>query len=147
MDQIACLKDEEPPFASALRALVHSFGDLGSDNDCESILMDTDLDGCRYLLIRMPAVIRKTAPLSPREIEIVRLIAAGHPNKVIAVVLEISVWTVCTHLRRIFAKLGVNSRAAMIARITEFGLVPRAAEPADIQRVLKKLSEKQVALF
>jgi len=147
MDQIARSNQDEPAFAPALRALVLNFetGDL--DDHCESILLDTDLDGCRYLLVRMPAVSRKAAPLSPREIEIVRLVAAGHPNKVIAVVLEISAWTVCTHLRRIFAKLGVNSRAAMIAKMTEFGLVPRAAEPADLQRVLRKFGEKQDAVF
>ena len=42
--------------------------------------------------------------------------ANGLPNKCIGAMLDISAWTVATHLRRIFAKLGVNSRAAMIAR-------------------------------
>jgi DNA-binding NarL/FixJ family response regulator len=37
-------------------------------------------------------------------------------------VLEISSWTVCTRLRRIFAKLSVGSRAAMVARLMEDGL-------------------------
>jgi hypothetical protein len=45
------------------------------------------------------------------------MVAGGHPNKTIASVLNISSWTVCTYLRRIFAKLGVNSRAAMVARM------------------------------
>jgi DNA-binding CsgD family transcriptional regulator len=57
--------------------------------------------------------------LSPREIEIVRLVAKGLPNKTIAGVLEISPWTVATYLRRVFAKLGVGSRAAMVARLYE----------------------------
>lgn len=57
--------------------------------------------------------------LTPREQEIVRMVALGHPNKTIAAVLEISAWTVGTHLRHVFAKLGVSSRAAMIARLTE----------------------------
>jgi len=47
--------------------------------------------------------------------------AEGHPNKIIADVLNISPWTVCTYLRRIFAKLGVTSRAAMVARTLEIG--------------------------
>jgi DNA-binding CsgD family transcriptional regulator len=51
----------------------------------------------------------------------VRMVAKGHPNKVIADVLNISSWTVCTHLRRIFAKLGVGSRAAMVAQLLESG--------------------------
>src|SRR4029077_2414596 len=95
---------------------------LGDDDGgAEQVLMDADLDGKRYLLIRMPTTDRKQASLSPRELEIVRLVAEGHPNKVIAAVLEISSWTVCTHVRRVFAKLGVTSRAAMVARLTEFG--------------------------
>jgi DNA-binding CsgD family transcriptional regulator len=85
----------------------------------EQILLDMHLDGERYLLVRMPKP--SHIPLSPREIEIVRMVAQGHPNKIIADVLSISSWTVCTHLRRIFAKLGVGSRAAMVARLLECG--------------------------
>jgi hypothetical protein len=48
-------------------------------------------------------------------------VAKGLPNKCISAVLEISTWTVATHLRRVFAKLGVSSRAAMIARVLEVG--------------------------
>ncbi len=57
--------------------------------------------------------------LSPRECEIARLVARDLSNKEIAGVLEISTWTVATHLRRIFAKLRVHSKAAMVARISE----------------------------
>jgi DNA-binding CsgD family transcriptional regulator len=49
------------------------------------------------------------------------MIAKGYPNKTIAAVLDISSWTVCTHIRRVFAKLGVGSRAAMIAKLLEDG--------------------------
>jgi two-component system nitrate/nitrite response regulator NarL len=85
----------------------------------EQILLDINLDGERYLLVRMlkPSHI----PLSPREIEIVRMVAQGHSNKIIADVLGISSWTVCTHVRRIFGKLGVGSRSAMVARLLERG--------------------------
>jgi DNA-binding CsgD family transcriptional regulator len=54
--------------------------------------------------------------LSPREQEIVRLIAKGLPNKSIAAVLDISIWTVSTHVRRIFAKLHASSRAEVVAQ-------------------------------
>jgi DNA-binding CsgD family transcriptional regulator len=57
-----------------------------------------------------------TTLLTERELQIVHLVAAGHPNKQIACQLHISEWTVSTHLRRIFAKLGVDSRAAMVYR-------------------------------
>jgi len=122
---IATEQDAEPSetVRMRLRALVRSLSDgAGRDDDgCEQVLLDADLDGQRYLLIRMPVIERKAAPLSPREVEIARLVAEGHPNKVIAAVLEISSWTVCTHMRRVFAKLSVTSRAAMVARLVEFG--------------------------
>jgi DNA-binding CsgD family transcriptional regulator len=87
----------------------------------EEVLIDREVDGNRYLLLRMAPPNGKRIQLSPREQEIVRMVAKGHPNKVIADVLNISSWTVCTHLRRIFAKLGVGSRAAMVAQLLDTG--------------------------
>jgi DNA-binding CsgD family transcriptional regulator len=81
----------------------------------------SDVDAVRYLLIRMPPATPSHAALSPREHEIVRMVAEGHPTKVIAGVLNISCWTVTAHLRRIFVKLGVTSRPAMVARLLEEG--------------------------
>jgi DNA-binding CsgD family transcriptional regulator len=54
--------------------------------------------------------------LTERELQIATLVALGKPNKQIASHLRISEWTVSTHLRRIFMKLGVDSRAAMVYR-------------------------------
>jgi DNA-binding CsgD family transcriptional regulator len=54
--------------------------------------------------------------LTERELQIARLVALGRLNKQIAHQLHISEWTVATHLRRIFAKLGVDTRAAMVYR-------------------------------
>ena len=93
------------------------------EQEREEIILDKDVDGTRYLLVRLPKPTRTPVMLSPREQEIVRMVAKGHPNKTIAAVLNISSWTVCTHLRRIFAKLGVGSRAAMVARTLEDGRV------------------------
>jgi DNA-binding CsgD family transcriptional regulator len=89
----------------------------------EEVLVDAEVDGSRYLLVRMPKPSSSRIRLSPREQEIVRMVAKGHPNKVIADVLNISSWTVCTHLRRIFAKLGVGSRAAMVAQLLDLGVL------------------------
>jgi DNA-binding CsgD family transcriptional regulator len=91
------------------------------DSQSEEIVLDLSVDGARYLLVRLPAASTESARLSPREQEIVRLVAEGHSNKIIGDVLNISSWTVCTHLRRIFAKVGVGSRAAMVARILGTG--------------------------
>jgi DNA-binding CsgD family transcriptional regulator len=98
-----------------------------SESRAEEVLIDTEVDGARYLLVRMRRLEHNRIQLSPREQEIVRMVAKGHPNKVIADVLNISSWTVCTHLRRIFAKLGVGSRAAMVAQLLELGVA--ASEP------------------
>jgi DNA-binding CsgD family transcriptional regulator len=96
-----------------------SAGSEAANTNPEQVLLDAHVDGYRYLLLRMPKPRSSQVQLSPREQEIVRMVAKGHPNKVIADVLSISSWTVCTHLRRIFAKLGVGSRAAMVAQLLE----------------------------
>jgi DNA-binding CsgD family transcriptional regulator len=56
------------------------------------------------------------ARLTGRELQIAALVAEGHATKVIAYKLAISEWTVGTHMRRIFAKLNVDNRAAMVYR-------------------------------
>jgi DNA-binding CsgD family transcriptional regulator len=103
------------------------------------VVFDVEVDGVRYRLLRSDS--RAEAPghanghansqtirhangdvaamLSPREQEICRMIAQGHPNKTIAAVLDISTWTVGTYLRRIFARLNVGSRAAMVATLMQ----------------------------
>lgn len=105
-------------------------GTYGASSRSEEILVDAEVDGSRYLLIRMPRPGHNRVQLSPREQEIVRMVAKGHPNKVIADVLNISSWTVCTHMRRIFAKLGVGSRAAMVAQLLEIGVLNGDQRPA-----------------
>jgi DNA-binding CsgD family transcriptional regulator len=85
----------------------------------EEVIVDTEVDGIRYLMVRMPLHNSALISLSPREQEISRMVARGYPNKTIAGILNISCWTVCAHIRRIFAKLGVASRAAMVARLLE----------------------------
>ncbi len=97
----------------------------------EEVLLDVEVDGVRCLLIRVAV---RGSPgrvlLSPREREISRMVSKGYPNKTIAGVLDISSWTVGTYLRRIFAKLGVGCRAAMVARILEEGLLGEASAPS-----------------
>lgn len=81
-------------------------------------------------MTRLPGTLPASTPslrppvrLSPREREIALLVAQGFPTKAIARHLGISIWTVSTHLRRIFARFGVGNRAAMIARLFEADLL------------------------
>jgi len=93
-------------------------GEAGGELE-EKVILDLEVDGVRCVLVRRPLQAgQNEVALSPREREIARMVAKGYPNKVIARVLEISSWTVSTHLRRIFAKLGVSSRAAMVAQLS-----------------------------
>lgn len=61
--------------------------------------------------------------LSGRELEILREVAGGNTNAVIAERLHISQATVKTHLLHIYDKLGVSDRAAAVARAYESGLL------------------------
>jgi two-component system, NarL family, nitrate/nitrite response regulator NarL len=109
-----------------MRDLVNQLSDGGGVRqacDTEEVMVDAEIDGNRYLLVRLRQSDRPQIALSPREHEIARMVAKGHHNKAIAGVLNISSWTVCTHLRRIFAKFGVSSRTAMAARLLEVDIV------------------------
>jgi LuxR family maltose regulon positive regulatory protein len=61
--------------------------------------------------------------LTPREVEVLRLVIAGHSNRAIAEQLVISVWTVKSHLTKIYRKLDVTSRtqASVYARELRLG--------------------------
>jgi ATP/maltotriose-dependent transcriptional regulator MalT len=61
--------------------------------------------------------------LSPRELEVLRLVAAGKTNREIASTLVVSEHTVARHLQNIFAKLGVTSRTAATAFAFQHELV------------------------
>ena len=61
--------------------------------------------------------------LTAREIEVLRLVAAGKTNRAVAADLVISEKTVARHLSNIFDKLGVSSRAAATAYAYEHDLI------------------------
>ena len=88
----------------------------------QTTVPELTVGGRRYRLVLVDADgpagphVSAAALLTPRELQIVALVAAGNVNKQVADVLRISEWTVSTHLRRIFAKLGVDTRAAMVSR-------------------------------
>jgi DNA-binding NarL/FixJ family response regulator len=61
--------------------------------------------------------------LSPREIEVLRLVADGHSNREIGRRLFLSETTVKSHLVHIYSKLGVKSRTSAVARARERGAI------------------------
>jgi DNA-binding NarL/FixJ family response regulator len=69
---------------------------------------------------RAPAA---TAGLTPRETEVLRLVAAGKTNHAIAVEMVLSDHTVRRHLQNVFAKLGVSSRAGATAYAIQHKLI------------------------
>ncbi|MEG2941276.1 MAG: response regulator transcription factor [Thermomonas sp.] len=62
--------------------------------------------------------------ISPRELEVLHEIAAGHSNKEIAARLHVSPNTVKTHVARLLEKLGAKRRTDALRRARELGLMP-----------------------
>jgi DNA-binding CsgD family transcriptional regulator len=87
------------------------FQQLGAHPD---IVKMNALSGARTTGVR--------SALSPREIEVLRLVAAGGTNRSIAAELTLSEKTVHRHLSNIFTKLGVGSRTAAAAYAFEHGI-------------------------
>jgi DNA-binding CsgD family transcriptional regulator len=128
---------ERGDFSRAIQLLVQQLVDAidgrggGGAEPEDRVILDVEVRGVRCVLSRQPPETgRPEGVLSPREREIARMVAKGYPNKVIARVLEISSWTVSTHLRRIFAKLGVSTRASMVAQLLEEGKLGDSPRPA-----------------
>ena len=103
-----------------LRALVRRVRELEPFEGGAPVLDVQEL-GVRCVLT--PAGRGDVGVLSPRELEVARMVGMGFTNKMIAASLGISLYTVSTHLRRIFAKLGVPTRAAMVAVLVGQGAV------------------------
>jgi LuxR family transcriptional regulator, maltose regulon positive regulatory protein len=62
-------------------------------------------------------------PLSERELEILRRVAAGYSNQEIANDLVVAVTTVKKHISNIFGKLSVGNRTQAVAKARELGLL------------------------
>ena len=88
-----------------------TFERLGAALDLARMTPDGDPDGAA------------ASPLTVRETDLLRLVAAGRTNREIAAELFLSEKTVERHLSNVFRKLGVSSRAAATAQAVRLGLV------------------------
>ena len=77
---------------------------------------------------RRAAAEHETAGLSPREVEVVRLVAQGLTNREIAAQLVLSTRTVDMHVRNILTKLRSRTRTEAAARAAELGLLEGAVQ-------------------
>ncbi|MGE5814497.1 MAG: LuxR C-terminal-related transcriptional regulator [Acidobacteriota bacterium] len=126
-------RELEIPYEEAhARVLIAAVKRRIGDHDGASI----DLDAARRTFARLgslPALrrveallerpSRRVGPLSEREMQVLRQVAAGKTNRAIAEALFISEKTVARHVSNIFDKLGVSSRAAATAWAYERNLI------------------------
>ncbi len=114
------------PAAALLRSAHDRFRQMGSEAWCRRIE-----ERLRAMGERAPSRRSRAAGpggLTARETEVLGLVADGLTNRAIADALVLSENTVIRHVANIFAKLGVNNRAAAVAVAAERGLVGAKAE-------------------
>jgi DNA-binding CsgD family transcriptional regulator len=122
---------EAPYEAARVRTLIaRACRELG---DVESA--ELELDAARQIFQQLaatpdlervtggPAARDGAGGLTPRELEVLRLVASGKANRVIAAELVLSEKTVARHVSNILGKLGLSSRAAATAYAYENGLI------------------------
>ena len=124
---------EAPYEAARVRVLLGLACRALGDDDTAALELETARDIFQQLgaapdLVRVEEICRPAAPkaagvLTAREVQVLRLVAAGKTNQAIAGELFISEKTVARHVSNIFAKLGLSTRAAATAYAYQHGLV------------------------
>ena len=111
----------DPELRARLTALLRRDPDLIVVGPTEGADLVVEENGASPL--GAPALEEDTE-LSPRELEVLRLMAMGLGNKLIARELGISAHTAKFHVAAVFSKLGVHSRTEAVALGMRRGLVP-----------------------
>lgn len=141
-EQVAALGEPSPPVLLLLNdesrageaLAAGARGLLLQDADAETLIaaLGALVQG---LLVFQPDLLTQALPitpadplppvdvLTPRELEVLALLAEGLPNKLIAVRLSISEHTVKFHVNALMNKLGVQSRTEAVVRATRLGLI------------------------
>ncbi len=126
-------RDLEAPYRAAhSRVLVAQACRALGDEDAARMELEAALSGFEDLVARLDAASTRQllargatsdgSPLSPREREVIGLLASGLTNRAIADRLFLSEKTVARHLSNIFTKLGVSTRTAAAAYAFEHHL-------------------------
>jgi LuxR family transcriptional regulator, maltose regulon positive regulatory protein len=125
--------DEGPPAAALLRELVGRRQERPAAADAvprDYLARLVEAFEQAGLPVRLPVrrggvvVAGLVEPLSARELEVLRLLAAGAPNRAIAKQLVVTLDTVKRHVSNLFSKLEVANRTQAVARARELGLLP-----------------------
>jgi LuxR family maltose regulon positive regulatory protein len=124
--------DEGPPMAALLRELVGRRQERSAAADAvpsDYLARLVDAFERAGLPVRLPVrrggvvVTGLVEPLTARELEVLRLLAAGAPNRAIARELVITLDTVKRHVSNLFRKLEVANRTQAVARARELELL------------------------
>ena len=142
IEHLAELQEAHPPVIALLPDEAHA-ADAWAAGARSILLLDSDTtslvatmvavaQGLLVLDPRLPVLLPPardqsqhlvTGELTPRELEVLRLVAEGLPNKSIANHLSISEHTVKFHVNAIMGKLGAQSRTEAVTRATRRGLL------------------------
>jgi LuxR family maltose regulon positive regulatory protein len=116
LELAGCLAElaEREAAAREAEAAGRALADLGAGHEAGR---------ARELLERLGKAGRTGGPLSPREVEVLRLVSDGLTDKEIAARLVLSQHTVHRHVSNIYAKLGRSTRAAAVAKASRLGLL------------------------
>ena len=97
-------------------ALATALGMAAAERDARALIGRAGADG--------PAAARPRVTLSPRQLEVLRLVADGRSNREIAETLGVREKTVINHVTALFNRLGVDNRAAATAFAFRHRLLP-----------------------
>ncbi|MFC0504913.1 helix-turn-helix transcriptional regulator [Micromonospora costi] len=114
---------------SALSEVSRALSDLGAHNDTDRVARSLHERGCETRVTRGRGRPSYGNQLSPRELEVARLLVGGRTNRQIADALVVSTQTVASQLKSAMRKLRVPSRTALAIRVVELGLVGEQGQP------------------
>ncbi|MGS2615316.1 helix-turn-helix transcriptional regulator [Micromonospora sp. LZ34] len=112
-----------------LSQVSRALSDLGAHNDADRVARSLHERGCHTGAARGRGRPSYGNQLSPRELEVARLLVGGRTNRQIADALVVSTQTVASQLKSAMRKLRVTSRTALAIRVVELGLAGEQGRP------------------